>query len=159
MMLTPASRLMSTCRRASVTSVLPTMEKLPRPPNVIVPMVSTEIRNPDLPSWRYSMGQTLLGRDRRSRDGSGSGRVPAGQLTVDLRVGVHPLLGAAGDLAGDLSRDADGQHAVRYHQAGRYRRARGDQGARADHGLVQHGGTVADQRLGADDAAVHHAQA
>src|SRR6202012_3527219 len=114
MMLTPASRLMSTCRRASVTSVLPTLAKFPRPPNVIVPMVSTEIRNPDLPSWRYSIRQTLPSAAGTSSDGAGAGRVAAGQLTVDLGVGVDPLLGPAPDLADYLGRDTDGQHAIRY---------------------------------------------
>ena len=46
MRLTPAFRHMSTGRLAWVTSVDPTLANGPRPPNVIVPMVSTETANP-----------------------------------------------------------------------------------------------------------------
>src|ERR1700761_698920 len=121
MRLIPASRHMSTCRRASSTSVLPTLAKLPRPPNVMVPIVSTETRRPDLPSLRYSMGRTLPSSVRTpwsraglasAGDGTGAGGVAAGQLPVDLRVVVDPLLGPAGDPPGHLGRDAHGQHAV-----------------------------------------------
>src|SRR5262245_27066193 len=51
----PASRHMSTWRRAASTSVLPTLAKFPRPPKVIVPSDSADTRRPDRPSWRYSM--------------------------------------------------------------------------------------------------------
>jgi len=51
----PASRHMSTWRLASATSVDPTLANGPRPPKVIVPMVSTDTRKPDLPSARYSI--------------------------------------------------------------------------------------------------------
>ena len=59
MRLTPASRHMSTWRRASPTPVEPTFANPPVPPKVIVPKVSTETRSPDLPSVRYSTGETL----------------------------------------------------------------------------------------------------
>src|SRR5215472_15239616 len=84
MRLTPASRHMSTCRRAWVTSVDPTFLNGPRPPNVIVPMVSTETRRPDLPSARYSMGPTLPSGGRRRHDR----RAPA---TSRLSWGGNPL--------------------------------------------------------------------
>src|SRR5690242_15425737 len=54
MRLTPAARHWSICRLASATSVLPTLAKPPVPPKVMVPIVSAEIRRPDLPSSRYS---------------------------------------------------------------------------------------------------------
>src|SRR5262245_11545472 len=57
--LTPASRHMSTWRRASCTSVDPTFANAPVPANVIVPMVSTEIFRPELPSVRYSTAASL----------------------------------------------------------------------------------------------------
>src|SRR5215469_12285938 len=102
---------MSTWRRAWSRSVEPTWAKPPRPPNVIVPMVSTETRRPDFPSVRYSIHPTLLSRGPGSSGGADSGRVAAGQAAVDLGVGVHPLLGAALDLAGDPGGDAHGDHA------------------------------------------------
>jgi hypothetical protein len=52
MRLTPASRHMSIWRRAPARSVFPTLAKLPRPPNVIVPRVRAETNNPELPSGR-----------------------------------------------------------------------------------------------------------
>src|SRR5580692_7495582 len=74
MRLTPASRHMSTCRRACATSVVPTFSKTPRPPNVIVPIVSTETRRPDRPSARYSMGEPYPPRS--------ASRPPARRITV-----------------------------------------------------------------------------
>src|SRR5437762_2760864 len=50
--------------------------------------------------------------------GADAGRVTAGQGAVDLRVGVHPLLGPALDLTGDPGRDAHGDHAVGDDHAG-----------------------------------------
>ncbi len=51
---------MSTCQLAWVTSVDPTLANGPGPPNVIVPVVSTETRKPELPRARYSMCLTYL---------------------------------------------------------------------------------------------------
>src|SRR5579872_3120806 len=68
--LTPASRHMSTWRSASSTSVEPTSANPPAPPNVIVPMVRTDMRRPDRPSARYSMGRPYR---RSARGGSGGG--------------------------------------------------------------------------------------
>src|SRR6266853_612744 len=108
MRLTPASRHMSTCRLASATSVDPTFLNGPRPPNVIVPMVSTETRKPDLPNARYSMGTTLPSatgvhppRPRPSTAyGPGACGVPPGQLAVGGGIRLHPLPGPSGDLPG-----------------------------------------------------------
>src|ERR1700684_1763442 len=59
MRLIPASRHTSTCRRASTSPVDPTSVNSPVPPNVIVPMVSTDTRRPDPPRVRYSTRATL----------------------------------------------------------------------------------------------------
>src|SRR5690348_924224 len=88
----------------------------------------------------------------------GAGRVPLGQLAVNDRVRVYPLLRPAGDLAGDPGRDSDRDHAVGNDHPRRHGGTRRDQGAAADDDAVQDRGAVAHQRLGADDRAVHHAQ-
>src|SRR5690349_6885681 len=151
MRLIPASRHMSTWRRAWSTSVDPTWANPPRPPNVIVPMVSTETLRPDFPSVRYSIHPTLptgggaaagwCSGDRGERsDGADAGGVAAGKGAVDLRVGVHPLLGPALDLPGHPGRDAHGDHAVGDDQAGRDRGPGRDQGAAPDDRDVEDGG-------------------
>ena len=61
---TPASSAILICRRAPSRSVAPTLLKLPRPPNVIVPIVSFEMRRPDRPSCRYSIRALLVARSR-----------------------------------------------------------------------------------------------
>src|SRR5579863_6997545 len=66
-MLTPASRHRSICFLTSLSSVPPTFEKPPLPPNVIVPIVSTETFSPDRPKVLVSMkpsqsGGTLAAR-------------------------------------------------------------------------------------------------
>src|SRR4051812_42806027 len=48
----PASRHMSSWRRAPATSVVPTVAFVPK---VMVPSASDETRRPERPSWRYSM--------------------------------------------------------------------------------------------------------
>src|SRR6185437_4798209 len=89
---------------------------------------------------------------------AGAGGVPPGQFAVDSRVRVHPLLGPAGDLAGDPGRYSHRDHAVGHGHPRRHRGTRRDQGAAADDDAVQDRGAVADQRFGADDATVHNAQ-
>src|SRR5260370_23716256 len=91
MRLTPASRHMSTCRPASATSVDPTFLNGPRPPNVIVPMVSTETRKPEWPSVRYSMRTTLrpvpdrgFGLHPDVSDQGGGGRDPRRGANIRL---------------------------------------------------------------------------
>src|SRR6266567_3308889 len=153
MRLTPVSRHMSTCRLAWATSVDPTLANAPRPPNVIVPIVSTEIRKPEVPSARYSIYPTLPTGDR-----AGPSRVPPGQLAVDGGVGLHPLPGLPGDLPGDPGRDPHGEHAVGDDHPRRHRRARRDQGAAAYASAVEHRSAVAHQRFRADDGPVDHAQ-
>src|SRR3984893_8336329 len=110
MRLTPASRHMSTWRLAWATSVDPTLANGPRPPNVIVPMVSTETRRPEVPSGRYSIFRPYL--PGTGIKGAGTGRVPAGQVAVDGGIRLHPLPGPPGDLPGDPGRDPRGEHAV-----------------------------------------------
>ena len=105
-------------------------------------------------SWREPAG---------ALDGPDSGRVPAGQLAVDGRVGVHPLLGSPGHLPGQPGPDTHRDLAAGNDHTGRHGGARRHQGAVADHHAVdhravEHGGAVADQRFGADHAAVDHAQ-
>src|SRR5712675_100455 len=60
MRFTPASRHMSSWRRAPVTSVPPTALNPPRPPKVIVPSVSADTRRPLRPSCRYSMSSPFV---------------------------------------------------------------------------------------------------
>src|SRR6266496_4288842 len=84
--LTPASRHMSTWRRASPTSVEPTFANGPVPPNVIVPMVITEIFRPEHPSARYSTTASLtVGLPR------GPFQVRPDRRGGGLRVGVRAL--------------------------------------------------------------------
>src|SRR5262245_17642526 len=102
--LTPASRHMSTWRRASSTSVDPTFANGPVPPNVIVPIVSTEILRPELPSARYSTAASLAvgrpGAPRPVRPGGLARRlarrladlVLGAAVAVRLRCGAGPLL-------------------------------------------------------------------
>ncbi len=78
------------------------------------------------------------------RDATNPGSVPPGQLTVDLRIGIHPLLGPPGDLTDDLGGDPDGQHAIGDGHSRRHGAAGRDQGAAADDRPVEHGGAVAD---------------
>src|SRR5512139_2728207 len=103
MRLTPASRHRSTWRRASATSVAPTAAKPPLPPNVIVPMVSTETMRPDRPSARYSTRPPYPAA-------AGSGAQPLQPVQeqvereLELDLAVAPAQGGVGrgvDLGGD----------------------------------------------------------
>src|SRR5580700_1684673 len=93
-----------------------------------------------------------------SRDGPDAGRVPPGQLTVELGVGLHPLPGARAELTDDARGDPGGEQAVTDDHPRRDRGPGRDHGAAAHDRAVEHGGAVADQRFGADDRAVHDAQ-
>src|SRR5215210_4597930 len=77
--LTPASRQMSICCRAALTSRWPTGLAHPVPPNPIVPRVMVEIIRPDRPSCRYSMTALLCFVARRGESFEytlGGARVP-----------------------------------------------------------------------------------
>jgi hypothetical protein len=59
-MVTPASRAMSTMRRACSVPVSPqALKSGPRPPNVPAPKLRAGTRRPDAPSLRYSMTSSL----------------------------------------------------------------------------------------------------
>src|SRR5919197_2570150 len=64
MRLTPASRHMSIWRRAPARSTEPTGAPAPASPKLIVPSVRVEMRRPERPSWRYSMGGDAVMRRR-----------------------------------------------------------------------------------------------
>src|SRR5215468_3889911 len=111
--LTPASRHMSTWRRASSTSVDPTFANGPVPPNVIVPIVSTEILRPELPSARYSTAASLAvgrpGVPRPVRPGGPGGGVRAGRVRGEtdqplVRVHGYPGEPGRGQAAGQRAR-------------------------------------------------------
>src|ERR1700733_4771544 len=61
--LMPASRQVATSLRASSTPWFPAAENIPSPPNVKVPMDSTDTLRPDLPRVRYFIIIPLLLRD------------------------------------------------------------------------------------------------
>src|SRR5947208_324151 len=78
------------------------------------------------------------------------------QRLVRGRVGLHPALsGSSCQRPLDLGRGADGQHAVGNLGAGRDQRAGRHHRARPDAGAVEHGRSVADERLLGDGRAVH----
>ena len=86
-MFTPASSAISICRRAPSRSVAPTLRNLPRPPNVIVPIVSFEMRRPERPSCRYSICVLLEVRLENARAyGSGARGPRYGRSTILPRV-------------------------------------------------------------------------
>jgi len=86
-----------------------------------------------------------------------AGGVAACELAVDLGVGLYPHLRAAADLPEDPGGDPGGEHAVTDDHRRRYRAAGRDHGMTAHDRAVEHGGSVAHQRLVADDRAVHDA--
>jgi EmrB/QacA subfamily drug resistance transporter len=90
---------------------------------------------------RRPPGRLLLPADRDAANPAG---MPPGQLTVDLRIGIHPLLGPPSDLTDDLGGDPDGQHAIGDGHSRRHGAAGRDQGAAADDRPVEDGGAVAD---------------
>src|SRR5580704_7937429 len=118
--LTPASRHMSTWRSASPTSVEPTSANAPVPPNVIVPMVSTDTRRPDRPSARYSMRGPYRGHAWCGRGGGYHG--PFGTIKIVSRT-----------LAGGTGASRRGVGGVPGHGGGRHRGQAGG----------EHGGAVA----------------
>src|SRR5580693_3818295 len=139
--LTPASRHMSTWRSASSTSVEPTSANSPVPPNVIVPMVSTDTRRPDRPSARYSMRGPYRGHAWCGRGGGYHG--PFGQ-----NIGIRTLAGGTG-----ASRRGVG--GVPGHGGGSHR---GQAGGEHGGAVAGHGGQQGGAHRGADLAAgVDHA--
>src|SRR3954454_3212058 len=94
--LTPASRASLICRRAPSTSIWPTGDAHPVPPNPIVPRVSVETRRPLRPSCRYSIRLLLSPARRRVRggnqrhrtdDGADRGRADRAELSVQREPG------------------------------------------------------------------------
>src|SRR5215469_12743579 len=87
---TPASRHMSTWRRAPLASVAPTARNPPRPPKVIVPSVSADTRRPLRPSWRYSIGKPPCARPSEFQ------HTPEGPAELTVATGVRAAVLEAG---------------------------------------------------------------
>ena len=66
MVVTPASRQMSSMRDVSATPRLPILPNRSRPPIVIVPKLSTDTLSPESPNRRCSMLPKLLAAGLRS---------------------------------------------------------------------------------------------
>src|SRR6202047_4670299 len=98
---------MSNWRSASSTSVKPTSANAPVPPNVIVPMVSTDTRRPDRPSARYSMSRPYRGDAWYGR--GGGYHAPFG-INIRIRASAGGVGGVPGPDGARQRGQASGEH-------------------------------------------------
>src|SRR5258708_15929475 len=84
--------------------------------------------------------------------------MPAGELSIDLRVSVTPFLGAPADRARDPGGSSDSEHPGRDDHSGGHSAAGSNERPAADHRAIQHRRAVADKCLGFDHRAMYYAQ-